>query len=278
MVFKSSFLSSALMLISSISHASTSQNTHLIQQRAPPAVIDFKTFPSCAQPDSDNYYTGCNASSYSCPTVACPAGSTAPSDSCVTTDCFCKQPAPIQCGWDCLWGDWYNFEDWFSATCPDEPAVPFSSLPSCVRDCLPDQYIIYGCITLTSSCLCGTPETFGCATGCDTGSNQTINTWFTNLCGPDLGGENVVGPGSYGDGAAATTTTATTTATSSPTPSHSGVQRVHPKAPIHWYEIWAIVVICLSVLALIVGWLIYQMLWWKSQKSHPGPGSTLKSD
>jgi hypothetical protein len=278
MVFKSCFLSSALMLISSISHASTSQNTQLIQKRASPAVIDFETFPSCAQPNSDNYYTGCNASSYSCATVACPAGSTAPSDSCITTDCFCKQPAPIQCGWDCLWGDWYNFEDWFSATCPDEPAVPFSSLPSCVRDCLPDQYIIYGCITLTSSCLCGTPETFGCATGCDKDSNNTINTWFTNLCGPDLGVGNVVGPGSYGDGAAATTTTATTTATSSPTPSHSGVQRVHPKSPIHWYEVWAITVICVSVLALIIGWIGYKVRWWQSHKKnqrHLVPVSTL---
>jgi hypothetical protein len=281
MALKSSFLSPALMLISSIAHASTSQNTHLIQQRAPLAVIDINTFPSCAQPNSNNSYYGCNASNYSCPTVACPAESTSPSDSCITTDCFCNQPAPIQCGWDCSWSDWYNFEDWFNATCPDEPAVPFSSLPSCVRDCLPDQYIIYGCITLTSSCICGASETFGCATGCDTDSNNTINTWFTNLCGPYLayvGVENVVGPGSYGDGAAATTTTGTATATSTPTPSHSGVQRVHPKPPIHWYEAWAITVICVSVLALIAGWIGYKVRWWQSHKRnqrHPVPVSAL---
>jgi hypothetical protein len=275
MVFKSSFLLPALMLISS---ASPSQNTQLIQQRAPPAVIDFTTFPYCAQSHLLNLYTGCDASTYTgCDTVACPAGSTASSDSCISTDCFCNQPAPIQCGWECDWGNWYNFEDWLSTTCPDEPTVDFSNLPSCVRDCLPDQYIIYGCITLSSSCLCVAPETFGCATGCDTDSNKTINTWFTGLCGPGIG--DVVGPGSDDDGAAASSTMASTSPTSSPTPSHSSVvQRVHPKAPIHWYEIWAIVVICLSVLALIVGWLLYQMLWWKSNRSHPVPGSTLKSD
>ena len=272
MVFKSSFLSSALMLISSISHASTSQNTQLIQKRAPPAVIDFTTLPYCAQSHLLNFDTGCSASTYTgCNAVACPAGSTASSDSCISTNCFCEQSAPLQCGWECDWAEWYNLEDWYSTTCPDALTVDFSNLPSCVRDCLPDQYIIYGCITLSSSCLCTTPETFGCATGCDTASNKTINSWFTDLCGSDIG--DVVGPGSDDDGAAASsTTTASTSPTSSPTPSHSGVvQRVHPKAPIHWYEIWAIVLICLTVLALITGWVVYKTFWWKSHQKYSAP-------
>jgi hypothetical protein len=276
MVFKSRFLSSALILISSISHASTSENIQPIQQRTPPVIIDFSTFPYCAQSHLLNFWTGCDASTFTglCDPVACPSGSTASSNStndleCITTDCFCKQSAPIQCGWECGWGSWYNFEDWFSTTCPDALTVDFSNLPSCVRQCLPDQYIIYGCITLSSSCLCITPETFGCATACDTASNKTINSWFTDMCGPDVGAVADV-PGSEDDGAAASTTTA-----SSPTPSRSGVvQRVHPKAPIHWYEIWAIVIVCLTVLALVTGWLMYKIVWWKSHQFHPVPSKS----
>ncbi|KAH7369824.1 hypothetical protein BKA65DRAFT_487090 [Rhexocercosporidium sp. MPI-PUGE-AT-0058] len=166
----------------------------------------------------------------------------------------------MRCGWLlCDWGDWYNFEDWFTEACPDALKVDYSGLPSCIKSCLPDQYMIYGCITQGRSCLCQKQNTFGCALKCDEASNKTINGWFTDLCGAPV---DVTTSEDWDDDVP-------------PTATHTGtVQRVRPKAPIHWYEYVAIVIGSLTVLALIV-WCVLNIRL--SNKIRVLPSSRLKS-
>ncbi|KAE9382258.1 hypothetical protein N431DRAFT_507314 [Stipitochalara longipes BDJ] len=254
---KSATVASILMIMTNIASVSSTQNEHHLQTRDPPAIIDFNSFPSCFSP---GFLTGCDISDFTgppvlCDAVPCPDASDDSDPQCIERSCFCGLPYPLRCEWWlCSWGDWYNFEDYFNGICPNALTVDFSGLPDCVRDCLPDQYIIYGCITQGRSCLCQAGETFGCATGCDKASNATISAWFTALCG-----ENEVV--AVGDSAAASTTTLP-----SPSSSHTNiVQRVHPKAAIHWYEAWAIVLICVTAVALILGWILYRVFWRRSR-------------
>ena len=254
--FKSAGVASLLMLITSIAAVTPTQNIHNIQKRDPPAIIDFNSFPECFSP---GFLTGCDISDFTgpplvCDAVPCPGAADGSDPQCIERSCFCGLKFPLRCEWWlCSWQEWYNFEDYFNGICPEALTTDFTGLPDCVKDCLPDQYIIYGCITQGRSCLCQAEETFGCATNCDAASNITINNWFTNLCGED---EFVVDvPGS----AAASSTVP------SPSSSHTNiVQRVRPKAPIHWYEAWAIFLICATAVALILGWILYKVFWNKS--------------
>ncbi|KAL2072193.1 hypothetical protein VTL71DRAFT_11536 [Oculimacula yallundae] len=213
--------------------------TRELNQRAP-AVIDFKTMPTCAA-----YY--CEKTDFTglCEPVACPsAGPEADSKDCIEKDCFCKLKFPMNCGWTaCSWGDWFSFEDWFSATCPDAFKVDYTGLPKCAQSCLPDQYMIYGCITQSRSCLCQGQKTFGCASKCDEASNKTINGWFTDMCGTPIDVTTVASEEDEdGDDDAPP---------SQPSGKHA-VQRIRPKADIHWYEYLAIVIGSLTILALLV--------------------------
>lgn len=191
-------------------------------------VIEFSSMPECAQ-----FF--CSSSDWQgpglCPSVPCPS-STDSSCTTVTTDCFCNLKTPLECAWICDWSAWYHFENWYSNTCPNAKPVDFSGLPKCVRRCLPDQYIIYGCITLGRSCICNAQELFGCASKCDVQSNKTINNWFSDLCGTKL---NV-------------------TVDTVPTSARSGavVPRVRAPTPMNWYETFALVVAATSALVFVV--------------------------
>lgn len=193
------------------------------------STIDFDSLPDCASFFcSPSHWQGPGL----CPSVPCPSTSDT-SCSTVTTDCFCNLKFPLSCGWIlCDWSAWYHFENWYGATCPDAKPVDFSGLPKCVRGCLPDQFILFGCITLGRSCVCQSGELFGCASKCDAQSNTTIETWFADLCG-----KNTLYEGA---------------ATVSPA-AHSGVvPRVRPPTPISWYETYAVVVAATSVLVFVV--------------------------
>ena len=204
--------------------------TKILQARgkSTSSTIDVNSLPDCAA-------LFCSPSDWQgsglCPSVPCPS-STDTSCTTVTTECFCKLKYPINCGWTfCTWSAWYHSENWYAAICPDAKPVNFSGLPKCVRECLPRQFISYGCITLGASCVCNADELFGCASKCDAQSNTTIATWYDNLCG--------VKEYALGDSAAKA--------------AHSGVVPIaRPRTPISWYETYAIVVACASVLALIV--------------------------
>jgi hypothetical protein len=204
--------------------------TRALQARhsLPSSTIDFNSLPDCAA-----FF--CSSSNWQgpglCPSVPCPSTSDT-SCSTVTTDCFCNLKFPLNCGWIlCDWSAWYHFENWYSATCPDAKPVDFSGLPKCVRGCLPDQFILLGCITLGRSCVCQSKELFGCASNCDAQSNKTIDTWFSDLCG----------------------TTLNVTVDTVPTAVHSGVvPRVRPPTPINWYETYAVVVAATSALVFVV--------------------------
>jgi hypothetical protein len=196
------------------------------------STVDFSSMSDCAKtfcPPSDFQGPGL------CPSVACPSSN---NNSCTTvnTDCFCNLKNPFGCAWICDWSAWYNFEDWYSATCPDTEPVDFSGLPKCIRACLPSQFIIYGCITLSRSCVCNTHQLFNCASNCNAQSNRTINSWFSGLCG----------------------TTLNVTVDTAPAAIHSGVvPTVQARTPIPWYETFGIVVAAVSlpiwVIAVVVG-------------------------
>ena len=212
------------------------------------STINFNSLPECAA-----FF--CSPSNWQgpgrCPSVPCPS-TTDTSCTTVSTECFCNLKFPMDCGWTlCDWSAWYHSENWYSATCPDAKPVDFSGLPKCVRGCLPKQFISYGCITLSASCICNADELFGCASKCDAQSNTTIATWFDNLCGTK---EYVLG-----DSAAAA--------------AHSGVvPRVHSRTPISWYETYALVVVCVSLLVLIVVVITLRIL----DKKHRGKNSKPK--
>ncbi|KAN0121712.1 hypothetical protein V8E51_000038 [Hyaloscypha variabilis] len=274
---KSARVASILILITSIVLVSSTQNNHHIRQTDNSSIIDFNNFPECFSP---GFFTGCDISDFTdplvCDAVPCPdATDDSDGPQCIEKSCWCGLKFPLRCEWWlCSWGEWYNFEDYYAGICPNALTVDFSGLPDCVKGCLPDQYIIYGCITLGRSCLCQAGETFGCATGCDAASNATINAWFSNLCGDD---EYVVDvPGSAAtsaaiSGAASSTASSSTSTRPSASSSHTNiVQRVHPKAPIHWYEAWAIALIVLSAVALILGSILYKVFWKRSHPSHVG--------
>jgi hypothetical protein len=203
--------------------------TRALQARQSPtsSTIDFNSLPDCAQ-----FF--CSPSDWQgpglCPSVPCPS-TTDTSCKTVTTNCFCNLKFPLECAWICDWSAWYHFENWYSATCPNAEPVDFSGLPKCVRGCLPDQFILYGCITLGRSCVCNSGELFGCASKCDAQSNKTIDTWFSDLCG----------------------TTLNVTVDTVPTATHSGVvPRVRAPTPINWYETYALVVAATSALVFVV--------------------------
>jgi hypothetical protein len=272
MVLKLSLLAITLMAVSTIlATPEIQQPVDSLERRDPPQVIDFTTFPPCANSDD---YGGCDISYFepdfgltTCDPVAC--NSTDTGLNCISTDCFCTVSFPLRCGYNCTWGQWYTFEDFYSNICPDTMPTDFSGVPSCARGCLPDQYIIYGCITLGASCICDTLEVFGCTAGCDDASNTTLTQWFATLCGesPD---EILSEEPAATSSAAASTTVGTLTmssTTSSPTQKSKGKgQRVSHNSRIHWYELWAIVVLVVTVASLIGAWVLYQVQMKKAEK------------
>jgi hypothetical protein len=209
-----------------------------------PSTINFSSLPECAA-------FWCSPSDWQgpdlCPSVPCPSTS---DTSCTTvaTDCFCNLKFPLHCGWDlCDWSAWYHFENWYGTTCPDAKPVDFSGLPKCIRGCLPDQFILYGCITLGQSCVCQSDEFFGCASNCDAQSNATIQTWFAELCGNKLTVQY--------DGVAIA--------------AHSGVvPRVHPRTPIRWYETYAVVIAAISAIVFVVVVIMVAILDKKHRNMH----------
>lgn len=298
------FFCLTLTLISNFFSVLGSQETQLIERQSPPSVVDFTTAPSCAQP---GIFFGCDISYFTndvspgnytyptnvCPPVACPEGSplspsaTGGELNCISTECFCSINSPLECAWDsCDWGPWFLVENWYNTICPNAVPLDFSGLPSCVQNCLPNQYIIFGCITQSRNCICNAYELFGCADGCDTAGNDTLNSWLSTQCGTE---EDIAGPVSSAAASSSLTISATgtimtsTSVTVSPTPTNSAksAQRVTLRAPVHWYEIWAIVVICVTASALIIGWILYQtqLRQWnlKKQLGTNNPNTAQKS-
>jgi hypothetical protein len=212
--------------------------------------------------DLSNFFSACNSPSSgtipTCPRVSvpCPAH---PADligdiadgiddlfrgGCYTytVECFCKAPIPLICAWACDWTGWMYVEDWFSQKCPHTPPVDFSPLPACARDCISDGSFNYGCITQTSSCFCLRANLFNCPAQCSTAAElDQIKHWYANECGYPFTYASMV-----------------VNATAGNPPNTNGstqsvaVIRSSGESELQWYEVLAIVTICLSVVVAMI--------------------------
>jgi hypothetical protein len=211
--------------------------------------------------DISNFFWGCNSPSSdtipTCPrvSVACPAHPDDLIDDLVnlfksecytyTVECFCKAPIPLICAWGCDWTGWMYVEDWFSKVCPDTPPVDFNPLPTCARDCISDGSFNYGCITQTSSCFCLRANLFNCPAQCSTAAElDQIKHWYANECGYPFTYASMVVNATAGN----------------PPNTNGSAQSVaviqsSRKSELRWYEVLAIVTICLTVaVAVICPW------------------------
>jgi hypothetical protein len=199
--------------------------------------------------DISNFFWACNSPSSdtipTCPLVpvSCPADSFKTDCHTYTVECFCKAPIPLTCAWGCDWRGWMYVEDWFSKVCPDTPPVDFSPLPACARDCISDGSFNYGCITQTSSCFCLFADLFSCPAQCSTKAElDQITDWYAKECGYSSAQASAVVSLAAGDSLSNIT---------------GGIQPVaviqsSEKRKLHWYEILAILTVCLTVAVAVI--------------------------
>jgi len=191
-----------------------------------------------------------------------------------TKSCFCSQKVPLGCAWACDWDAWMNAEDWYvsEGVCgPDADYLSFDGLPACVKDCLPDAIFNYGCITEGRNCFCSYGELFGCQENCVADSDRhAIQTWLVDQCGitenlAEQGADRGIFWDSLGAIASAIASMSMSATFSELLPLETGQTSQDSKketlhvsdngrARLHWYEILAITVLCVSGAAILIIW------------------------
>lgn len=221
-----------------LEHASFSHARRDNTASTPNATINLASMPSCVQSHVINGYV-INGNSTPCSPVFNPPCPTGLEENCtnieVSSTCFCNQPAPLAIGWNCPWLDWILAENWYSKQCPDVPPVNFSGVPACARSCLQTKLPHSGCVTSGVNCFCAVADWFGCAVHCSKSENSTIFEWNSSLCS---GTANTTGTNGTSNNPAKPATT-----------SRDPSKTIGSPPPLHWYEIFPLVVACVSVFA-----------------------------
>lgn len=182
-------------------------------------------------------------------------------------DCFCKLQVPLQCAWQCSWNEWMLAEDWYVTVCgQDADQLSYNGLPDCAQNCLPEALFDHGCITKGRNCFCSGGELFGCTELCTAESDRlAVQNWIVKQCGAS---EELAKQGANGghfveplnEIELLLETVIGVFKGRIPGRSEFGKEDVLPpsKGPkqLKWYELLAVYVACLSVLAFLAGWLV----------------------
>jgi hypothetical protein len=185
-------------------------------------------------------------------TPACPS-----TDGKWTKDRYCKLKTPLKCAWICIWDSWMLAEDWYTDVCgPDADQIAYNNLPACARDCLPGALFDAGCITQGRNCFCSNGDMLGCHGTCTDQEKVKIGPWLADQCNitDTLARQGAIN-GTCRD------KTSSEQDLLSLVGKYSGktgkeVVYIAPsiQQKLRWYEVWAIIILCLTALATLVGW------------------------
>ncbi|KIW31333.1 uncharacterized protein PV07_02990 [Cladophialophora immunda] len=193
--------------------------------------IDVSKIPSCLLASCDTDPLG------TAPKDACTP--LKPSTQLYNRSCYCSLKDPLYCAWSfCTWWDWMATEDWFVKECgPGSDDLSYDGLPACAQGCLRQKLVYYGCITEGRNCFCIHGSLFDCQSNCHKESEITaIKDWLTDQCGVSaaLAQKGVDTGVFYGS-------------TDDTSESRQSPLIYRPKRKkLKWYEIFAIVLLCLS--------------------------------
>ncbi|OAL34240.1 hypothetical protein AYO20_06495 [Fonsecaea nubica] len=138
-------------------------------------------------------------------------------------------------------------EDWFVQECgPESDYLSYDGLPACARSCLHPALVYYGCVSEGRNCFCLHGSLFDCQSNCHKESERTaIKNWLVERCGvsPALGQKGADTGVFYGSA-------------EDDSESRQSPVLFRPKRKeLKWYEIFAIVLLCVSILVGVLVWI-----------------------
>ncbi|KIX95204.1 uncharacterized protein Z520_09120 [Fonsecaea multimorphosa CBS 102226] len=193
-----------------------------------------------------------------CPTATCksdPLGSISPNGCTPVTastqlynrSCYCALKDPLYCAWECTWWEWMFTEDWFVKECgPNSDRLSYDGLPACAQGCLHEQLVYYGCVTEGRNCFCIQGSLFNCQSNCHKESETiAIQHWLMAQCGISkaLAEKGTLEGVFYGS-----------TADLPELKESLAVFRPR-RTKLKWYEVGAIVLLCITVLVGVIMWI-----------------------
>ncbi|ERF74887.1 hypothetical protein EPUS_09093 [Endocarpon pusillum Z07020] len=220
--------------------------------------IDSETMPECTK----SFCAGLGTIIYGGTGVHCPY-----TDSDAKTwsrQCFCNLKTPLRCAWICNWNAWMNAEDWYTGNTgcgPQADDLDLKGLPACAEDCLPDALMDAGCITKGRQCFCLNGDMLGCQNSCSHQERAEVATWLEGACNisQQLANQGVE-KGSFLEDPSFWATLVDKASVIFGGRGDEGVHKevVAPPSrtgqPLRWYEIWAVVVLCFTAVAILIGW------------------------
>ncbi|OAP54247.1 hypothetical protein AYL99_11348 [Fonsecaea erecta] len=242
-------LLTVLHILTDLTHASTQLSQRQSVNYSQP--IDVSKIPSCLLGTCETDPFG------SAPENACKP--VRASTQLYNRSCYCALKDPLYCAWSCTWWEWMATEDWFMDECgPDSDKLLYDGLPACAQRCLRPALVYYGCVTEGRNCFCIHGSLFNCQSNCHKESEVTaIQNWLVGQCGVSAalgkkGAEHGVFYGSTDDDSESR---------------DSPVLFQTKRKELKWYEIFAIVLLCISVLVGIIMWIDLRV----RQRSHMPP-------
>jgi hypothetical protein len=148
-------------------------------------------------------------------------------------------------------------EDWYVKECGSgSDDLSYDGLPACAHSCLHQRLVYYGCITEGRNCFCIHGDMFDCQSNCHKESERmAIKHWLMDQCG--------VSPALAAKGADTGVFWGSTDADSE-SRLLSPILYSSARKVLKWYEIFAIVLLCVSV---FVGGLVWIDLCLRQRKT-----------
>jgi len=154
-------------------------------------------------------------------------------------------------------------EDWYVRECgPGSDDLSYDGLPACAHNCLHEKLVYYGCITEGRNCFCIHGDMFDCQSKCHKKSERmAIKDWLMDQCG--------VSPALAEKGADTGVFWGSTDADSQS--KQSPINFSSTRKELRWYEIFAIVLLGVSVIVGVFIWIDLRLRQRKTKAGHQMP-------